>query len=284
MQQRRFGRTGHQSSIVVFGGFAVGQLPQTEADRVVELLLEHGVNHIDVAPSYHDAELRLGPWLETHRDRFFLGCKTQLRGREEAAAELRHSLERLRVNHFDLFQLHAVTTMDELDQCFAPGGSLEAIVQARDEGLTDYIGITSHGLQAPTVQVEALKRFDFDSLLFTLNFKLWADPAYRRDTTALLEMATERDVGTMVIKTWARAPWGDRKPQYHTWYEPFDDAEMVEQALRFNLTLPITAVISAGEARLLPLILEAAERFEPMEEFEQEALLATAHDYELIFT
>jgi aryl-alcohol dehydrogenase-like predicted oxidoreductase len=284
MQKRKFGRTGHMSTIVIFGAFAVGQIPQQEADAVMELLLEHGVNHIDVAPSYYDAELRIGPWLEKYRDRFFLGCKTQLRGKEAARDELHSSLERLRVDRFDLFQLHAVTTMDELDQCFAPGGSLEAIVEARDEGLTGYIGITSHGLQAPAVQIEALHRFDFDSLLFTLNFKMWADEDYRRDATQLLQMAADRDLGTMVIKTWARGPWDGQGQRYHTWYEPFDDTEMIERTLRFNLSFPVTGVISAGDARLLPAILDAAERFEPMDEAEQEQLVATAGRYEPLFT
>jgi aryl-alcohol dehydrogenase-like predicted oxidoreductase len=284
MQKRRFGRTEHRSTIVIFGAFAVGQIPQQEADRVIEMLLEHGVNHIDVAPSYYDAELRLGPWLEKYRDRFFLGCKTQLRGRDEARAELLRSLERLRVDRFDLLQLHAVTTMEELEQCFAPGGSLEAILEARDEGLTEYIGITSHGLQAPVVQMEALERFDFDSLLFPLNFKMWADEAYRRELTALLEVAAERDVGTMAIKTWVRGPWGDREHRYHTWYEPFDAAGMIWRTLRFTLSQPITGAISAGDARLLPMILEAAERFEPMDGAEQEALLSSADDYAPLFT
>ena len=284
MEKRRFGRTGHMSTVVVLGAFAVGQLSQREADETMDLVMAHGVNHIDVAPSYHDAERRLGPWLETHRDRFFLGCKTQLRARAEAAAELRGSLERLRVDRFDLFQLHAVTTMDELDRCFAPDGSLAAILEARDEGLTDYVGITSHGLQAPAVELEALRRYDFDSLLFTLNFKLWADPAYRRDVEALLAAAAERDVGTMVIKTWERGPWGDRAHRYHTWYEPFDDPVMVEQALRFTLSQPVTGAISAGDARLLPAILEAAERYRPMDAAEQAALLATADQYDMLFT
>jgi aryl-alcohol dehydrogenase-like predicted oxidoreductase len=284
MRKRRFGRTEHMSTIVIFGAFAVGQIPQREADRVMEMLLEHGVNHIDVAPSYYDAELRLGPWLEKHRDRFFLGCKTQLRGRDEARAELHRSLERLRVDRFDLLQLHAVTTMEELEQCFAPGGSLEAILEARDEGLTEYIGITSHGLQAPVVQMEALMRFDFDSLLFPLSFKMWADEAYRRDLTALLEVAAERDVGTMAIKTWVRGPWGDREPRYHTWYEPFDAAGMIGRTLRFTLSQPITCAISAGDARLLPMILEAAERFEPMDGADQEELLSSADDYDPLFT
>jgi predicted aldo/keto reductase-like oxidoreductase len=272
------------SSIVIFGAFAVGQVDQDHADETVQLLLEHGVNHIDVAPSYADAELRLGPWLEKTRDQFFLGCKTQLRGKLEAREELYRSLERLRVDRFDLYQLHAVTTMEELDECLAPGGSLEAIVEAREEGLTQYIGITSHGLQSPAVQLAALERFDFDTLLFTLNFQLWADESYRRDAQALLEVAKERDLGTMVIKTWARGPWGEEKQRYHTWYEPFDEAGMVEKALRFNLSQPVTGVISAGDARLLPMILDAAERFEPMDSSEQAELLATADKYEPLFT
>ena len=283
MQTRRFGRTGHMSTIVIFGAFAVGLLDQKEADAVMEQVLAHGINHIDVAPSYAEAELRLGPWLETHRDRFFLGCKTQLRGKEKAREELHRSLERLRVDRFDLFQLHAVTTMEELDACFAPGGSLEAIVEARDEGLTRFLGITGHGLQAPAVQLEALNRFDFDSLLFTLNFKMWADENYRRDASRLIEVAQERDIGTMVIKTWARGPWGEQEPRYHTWYEPFKDEEMIEQALRFNLSQPVTGVISAGDARLLPMILDAAERFRPMDDAEQAALLGTADEYEPLF-
>ena len=284
MQKRRFGRTGHMSTIIIFGAFAVGMLDQKEADAVMELLLAHGVNHIDVAPSYADAELRLGPWLEAHRDRFFLGCKTQLRGKEEAREELYRSLERLRVDSFDLLQLHAVATMEELEACFAPGGSLEALVQARDEGLTKYLGITSHGVHAPAVELEALNRFDFDSLLFTLNFKMWADKAYRRDVLKLLQVAEERDVGTMVIKTWARGPWDEGEKRYNTWYEPFDDEEMIEQALRFNLSQPVTGLISAGDARLLPAILDAAERYRPMDEAEQAALLATAGEYEPLFT
>lgn len=284
MEKRRFGRTGHMSTVIIFGAFAVGLVSQQEADEVMELLLERGVNHIDVAPSYHDAEVRLGPWLEKYRDRFFLGCKTQLRNKADAREELHRSLERLRVDRFDLYQLHAVTTMDELDECFAPGGSLEAIVEAREQGLTQYIGITSHGLEAPAVQIAALERFDFDSLLFTLNFYMWADEAYRRDAAMLLKKAAERDVGTMVIKTWARGPWGDTAHRYHTWYEPFEDAEMIEQALRFTLSQPVTGAISAGDARLLPMILDAAERFQPMDEAEQAQLLATAAEYEPLFT
>lgn len=283
MEKRRFGRTGHWSTIIVFGGFAVGPVSQNEADATMALLMKHGVNHIDVAPSYYDAELRLGPWLEKYRDRFFLGCKTQLRSRSEARAELERSLARLRVEAFDLFQLHAVTTMEELDQCFAPDGPLEAILEARDEGLTRYVGITSHGWLAPAVQLEALRRFDFDSLLLPLNFKMWADDDYRHKLSELLQLAAERDVGTMAIKTWAQRPWGEEAQAYHTWYKPFDEPQMAERTLRFTLSQPITAAISAGDSRLLPAILAAAERFAPMDEQEQAHLLRLAEEYEPIF-
>jgi len=283
MEKRRFGRTGHMSTVVIFGAFAVGQVGQREADATMELLMAHGVNHIDVAPSYYDAELRLGPWMEKYRDRFFVGCKTQLRSQDEAWDELQQSLGRLRTDAFDLYQLHAVTSMEELDLCFAPGGSLQAILDARDQGLTRYIGITSHGLQAPAVQLEALRRFDFDSLLFPLNFKLWADDDYCKDLQALLETAADRDVGTMVIKAWAKQPWGERAHEYHTWYEPFDESDMVAKTLRFSLSQPVTGAISAGDSRLLPAILAAAEAFEPMPAEEQSAVLATASEYEIIF-
>lgn len=283
MEKRRFGRTGHMSTVVIFGAFAVGQVGQREADATMELLMAHGVNHIDVAPSYYDAELRLGPWMEKYRDRFFVGCKTQLRSRDEAWDELQQSLGRLRMDAFDLYQLHAVTSMEELDLCTAPSGSLQAILDARDQGLTRYIGITSHGLQAPAVQLEALRRFDFDSLLFPVNFKLWADDDYRKDLQTLLELAADRDVGTMVIKAWAKQPWGEREHEYHTWYEPFDDSDMVAKALRFALSQPVTGAISAGDSRLLPAILAAAEAFEPMDAEEQSALLAKAPEYDIIF-
>jgi predicted aldo/keto reductase-like oxidoreductase len=272
------------SSVVIFGAFAVAKVSQEVADSVMEQVMEHGVNHVDVAPSYFDAELRLGPWLEQHRDRFFLGCKTELRDREAAWAELHRSLQRLRVDRFDLFQLHAVTTVEDLDRCLAPGGSLEAIVEARDQGLTRFIGITGHGLQAPAVQLAALERFDFDSLLFPLNAKLWSNEAYRRDATELLEVAAERDLGTMVIKAWVRRPWGDRTPRYDTWYEPLDDRPGIERALRFALSQPISGAISAGDARLVPPILDAAKRFEPMDDAEQAQTIADASGYQPLFT
>jgi aryl-alcohol dehydrogenase-like predicted oxidoreductase len=271
------------SSIIIFGAFAVGWSNQRESDEILELLLAHGVNHIDVAPSYGEAELRLGPWLETHRASFFVGCKTQLRGRQEARDELHRSLERLRIDRFDLFQLHAVTNMDELEQCLAPGGSLEAIVDAQREGLTRYIGITSHGWEAPAVLMAALDRFDMDSILFPINFQMWADDEYRRHAEFLLRKAAEKDVGSMAIKAVARGPWDGRERRYNTWYEPFDEPQAIQRALRFTLSQPVTGAISAGDPRLLPAILDAAERFALMEAGEQAELMSTGQEYGQIF-
>ena len=256
---------------------------QRATDETMELLLAHGVNHIDVAPSYGEAELRLGPWLEAHRESFFVGDKTQLRGRQEARDELHRSLERLRIDHFDLYQLHAVTTMDELEQCFAPGGSLEAIVDARREGLTRYLGITSHGLEAPAVIMAALDRYDLDSILFPVNGKMWADDRYRRQAEALLQRAADHDIGSMAIKAVARGPWDGREQRYNTWYEPFDEPQAIERSLRFTLSQPVTGAISAGDARLLPAILDAAERFQPMQPAEQAELMSAADTYGPIF-
>lgn len=283
MQKRRFGRTGHDSTLIIFGAFAVGQVSQKEADEAVALLRKHGVNHIDVAPSYYDAELRLGPSMEAHRQEFFLGCKTMKRDGEGALQEMEQSLKLLRTDHFDLYQLHAVTTIEELDECMQPNGALEAIIDARDSGATDFIGITSHGLEAPSVLREALRRFDFDSVLFPVNFTLWANEAYRDEAAALLETCSKREVGVMAIKALAKGPWGDREPRYHTWYEPFDEPEVVERVLRFTLSQRITGAVSAGDLRLLPLILDAAERFKMMSEDEQAALLSTVDQYDPIF-
>jgi aryl-alcohol dehydrogenase-like predicted oxidoreductase len=284
MKTRRFGRTEHTSTVAIFGGAAFWEVTQAEADAKMEQVIAAGVNHIDVAPSYGAAEERLGPWLARERDRFFLGCKTMERTKAGAADELRRSLERLRVDSFDLYQIHAITTRDELDQVTRPGGALEAILDARAEGLTRFIGITGHGLDVPAIFLEALRRFDFDSVLFPINFVLYANPAYRRDAEELLRQCRARDVGTMIIKTVARGPWGDRPKTYTTWYEPFDDPDHIQQSVDFALSQDVTGLCTAGDVTILPLFLEACERFAPMSADEQEALIATATEYEPLFT
>jgi aryl-alcohol dehydrogenase-like predicted oxidoreductase len=283
METRRFGRTGHMSTVAIFGAAAFWQVTQAEADAAMERLIAAGINHIDVAPSYGEAELRLGPWLARERKRFFLGCKTQERSKAGAAAELRRSLERLHVDSFDLYQLHAITTMEELDQVTGPGGALEAALDARANGLTRHIGITGHGVDAPAIYLEALRRFDFDSVLFPLNFVQYANPTYRRNAEELVRECRARDVGTMIIKSICRRPWGDRPHTYTTWYEPFDDPDHIQQSINFVLSQDVTGLCTTGDIHILPLFLEACERFRPMSQAEQAALVATANQYEPLF-
>lgn len=283
MQQRNFGRTGHMSTVAVFGAAAFWEIDQTRADQIMELVISHGVNHIDVAPSYGQAEERIGPWMDHERERFFLGCKTTERTKEGAAAELRRSLKRLHTDAFDLYQIHAITTMAELDEVTRAGGALEAIVAAQAAGLTHFIGITGHGWESPAIFQEALRRFDFDSVLFPLNFIQYADPVYRQNAEALVRLCKEKDVATMVIKTIARGPWGDRPKNHTTWYQPFDDPDHIQQAVNFALSQDVCALDTAGDIDVLPLVLEACEHFEPMDEQVQQSLIASAGDYELLF-
>jgi aryl-alcohol dehydrogenase-like predicted oxidoreductase len=284
MEKRRFGCTGHASTVAIFGAAAFWQVTQAEANAALERVIAAGVNHIDVAPSYGRAEERLGPWLAKERSRFFLGCKTMERAKAGAAAELRRSLERLRVDSFDLYQIHAITNMQELDAATAPGGALEAILDARAEGLTRWIGVTGHGVDSPAVFLEALRRFDFDSVLFPLNFVQYANPIFRRDAEALLRECRARDVGVMIIKSITRGPWGAHPKRYATWYEPFEDTTRLQTAVNFALSQDATGLCTAGDTRLLPLMLEACERFTPMRADEQEALIASgAGEYEPLF-
>lgn len=283
MEKRRLGRTGHMSSVAIFGAAALRQATQWEADATLQQVTAGGVNHIDVAPSYGLAEERLAPWLVQERDRFFLGCKTQERTRAGAAAELQRSLDRLQVDAFDLYQLHTITCLEVLDQVTGPGGALEALLDAREEGLTRFIGITSHFQDAPSVLMEALSRFDFDTVLFPLSFVQYAVPAFRRSASELLLHCRERDVGVMIIKAIARGPWEDRPKAYNTRYEPFENASQIRTAVRFSLSHDVTGICTAAEATLLPLILEACERFTPMSAVEQHGLVESAVGREPFF-
>ena len=279
MEKRRLGRTGHMSTVVTFGAAGIGRVEQAVADRAVQVSLDHGVNHFDVAPSYGDAELRLRPWMSRIRNQIFLGCKTTQRTKEGAKAELHRSLERLGVDRFDLYQLHSVGKRDALDECTAPGGALEALIEAREEGLVRWLGITGHTHDAPSTHFEALRRFDFDTVMFPLNFVLWSIPEFRRDAEALLAECRRRDVGVHILKTVAKDPWGDRQKTHTTWYEPFADQETIDRAVQFVLSQPVTTRCSAGDVTILPKVLEAAERFSPLDRSGEEALLATAGQY-----
>jgi predicted aldo/keto reductase-like oxidoreductase len=284
MLTRRFGRTGHLSTIAIFGAAAFWEIDQAGADQTMELVIEHGINHIDVAPSYGQAEERVGPWLARERKRFFLGCKTMERTKDGAAAELRRSLKRLQTDHFDLYQIHAITSMEELDMVTRSGGALEAIRAAREAGLTRFIGITGHGVNSPAIFLEALKRFDFDSILFPLNFIQYANPVYRQNAEELVRQCRSKDVGTMIIKSITRGPWGDKPKTHNTWYQPFETAEQIQQAVNFVLSQDVTGICTAGDTTILPLVLEACEQFTQMDKQAQEALIASAGQFEPLFT
>jgi predicted aldo/keto reductase-like oxidoreductase len=284
MEKRRLGRTGHNSSVVIFGGAALWEISQEDAEATLDLVRAHGVNHIDVAPLYGQAQLRTGPWLQHRRDEFFLGCKTAERERDAAWAEMQQSLELLHTDKFDLYQLHAVGTFEELKEAMQPGGAIETLKRAKDEGLTKWLGITGHGMESPAVHAAALEQFDFDTVMFPIHPRLYADPKYRADAERLLQMCADRDVGVQIIKAVTRGAWGDRPKDFKTWYQPYGQQEAINEGVRFALSQPgVAGIPSAGDTRLLPMILEAAENFTPMSSEEQAALIERSAELDLMF-
>jgi predicted aldo/keto reductase-like oxidoreductase len=211
--------------------------------------------------------------------RIFVGCKTKQRTKEAAEAELARSLDRLGTDRLDLYQLHAVGKLHELDEVTATGGALDALIRAREQGIVRWLGITGHTHDAPRTHLEALRRFDFDTVMFPLNFVLWADPRYREDAAALLETCRRKDVGVQIIKTVAKDPWGDRTKTHTTWYEPFTDQATIDQAVAFVLSQSVTTLTSAGDVTVMPKVLSAAERFRPLSAVEQATLVATADKF-----
>ena len=283
MLTRRFGRSGHMSTIAIFGAAAFWEITQEDADKVMEQVIAAGINHIDVAPSYGQAEERIGPWMQRERGRFFLGCKTMERTRDGAWNEMQQSLKRLQTGAFDLYQCHAVNTMEELDAITMKGGALEAFEEARREGLINYIGITGHGADAPEIYLEALRRFDFDSVLFPLNFVQMANPEYRRHTKELISVCRAKDVGTMVIKTITKGPWGEKKHTATTWYEPFDQKDEIQRAVNFALSYEVTGLCTAGDIRVLPMVIEACENFLELHHDQMEEMIKSGENYEPLF-
>lgn len=269
MEKRRLGRTGHESTVVTFGTAGIGRVSQSVADTAVERILEHGVNHIDIAPTYGEAMERMAPWMPKIRDSMFLGAKTRERTRKAAWQNIESCMQRLGVDSFDLFQLHSVGTMDDLDAVTGSGGALEALVELRERGLTQWVGITGHGPDAPRVHLEALRRFDFDTVMFPLNATLWRNPAYREHAAELLSVANDRDVGIHTIKMLARGGWGEREREHSTWYDPHREQWEIDGALWWLLSQSMHTAPSVGDVRILPRALDAAERFRPLSADEQ---------------
>ena len=280
MEKRRLGRTGHMSTVLTIGCASLGRVSQAEADRFMEIAIEHGMNHIDVAPTYGDAELRLNSWMREHRDKFFLACKTRRRTREEAKEELSSSLDRLGVDHLDLYQLHGLDDMRELETALGEGGAMEAILEAQEEGVLKHIGITSH---RPPTAVEAIKRLDFDAVLFPVNFILKRHAVPENDYEPLLSLAKKRDMGTIAMKAFTKRPWPTEERRYNTWYEPWDTQEEVDKGLWFALSQGVTTAASAADVRLFPMMVDAAERYDELTQREQEELIASASELRPLF-
>ncbi len=282
MEHRRLGRLGRENSVLIFGGAALSEVSEEEADRAISLALEAGVDHFDTAADYGDSELHYGRWMPEIRDGIFLSTKTGERDRDAARREIEASLERLRVDRVDLIQLHAVNVLDDLDRATRSGGSLEAAVQTRDEGLVGAIGITGHGHEAPATHREALRRYPFDTVLTPWNYILSMDQDYRRDFEALVEEVERQDAGLMTIKTISRRNWPEGNPlegqRRATWYEPFEEQEYVDAAVSFVLAREeITGIPMVGDIGLIEPMIEAERRRMPLEE--ARAVLSRAPDY-----
>ena len=279
MDRRVLGKTRQELSIVGFGGIVVMNVEPAEASRLVAEAIDRGVNYFDVAPSYGNAEERLGPALAPYRDRAFLACKTGKRTKEEAAQELRQSLARMRTDHFDLYQLHALTSMEEMERALGPGGALEAFLEARDAGLIRHIGFSAHSVETA---LAAMDRFDFDSVLFPTNFVLYYQANFGPQ---VIERAQQKGVGRLALKAMARTPWAEGQPRTFskTWYQPVADPEEAALALRFTLSQPITAAIPPGEAALFRIALDVAAQFRPLTPEETAELRRRASALQPIF-
>jgi aryl-alcohol dehydrogenase-like predicted oxidoreductase len=281
VEQRRLGRLGHLSSVLIFRGAALSEVSQAEADSAIALALESGINHFDTAAGYGESEVRLRPWMREVRDDVFLATKTQERSRQDAKEGIARSLERLGVDRVDLIQLHAIGDVDELDRVTKRGGALEAAEEARAQGLVGAIGITGHGRAAARTHLEALRRYPFDTVLTPLSFLLYQDADYRRDYEALVEEIQRQDAGLMIIKPLAKALWREGEEQrYATWYEPLDRQEWIDAAVAFVLDRrEITGMPTAGDIRLLPHLIDAERRARGLTHADIESVLRGIDDY-----
>jgi len=256
-----FGRTGHESTRAIFGGAALSNVTQEEADQTLEVLLRYGVNHIDVAAGYGDAELRIASWLRKYPGHFFLATKTGGRTYEEAKRQIHLSLERMGVERVDLIQLHSLADPIEWDTALSPKGALDACVEAREQGLVRFIGVTGHGSQIAATHLRSLERFDFDTVLLPYSYIMMQDPHYAAAFERVGAVCAERNVAVLTIKSIARRPWWGRERTRATWYQPFEDQRDIDSAVHWVLARPGIFLASPGDIHLMPKVLDAASRF-----------------------
>ncbi len=283
IERAPFGATGHDSSRVIFGAAALGSVSQGDADRALEVILEHDINHIDVAASYGDAEVRVAPWLQRHPDTFFLATKTGERTYRGARDEIRRSLDRLGVDRVDLIQLHNLVDVIEWDTALSADGALQAAVEAREEGLVRFIGVTGHGLSVPEMHLRSLERFAFDSVLAPYNYVQMQDPRYAETFETLAAVCAERNVALQTIKSLARRGWDGRTATAATWYEPLREQADIDPAVHWVLGRPEAFLLTTGDVEILPRLLDAAERFQHRPPDSEMAEFASRTESEALF-
>lgn len=262
IERQPFGRTGHMSTRTIFGAAALSRVTQTEADRTLDLLLEYGINHIDTAVMYGDAEQRIGPWMERHRRHFFLATKTEARTYRGAWDELRGSLERLRVDFVDLWQMHILVDPEEWEVAMGPDGALKAFIEARDQGLARFLSVTGHGVTVAAMHKRSLERFDFDAVLLPYNYPMMQNSQYTADFEILMRLCQERNIAVQTVKSLSRGPWGDKPQTRATWYEPLEDQADIDMAVHWVLGRSGVFLNTVGDIHLLPKVLDAASRFQ----------------------
>ncbi len=262
IEKQPFGKTGHMSTRAIFGSVCLKRASQNEADEVLGSLLKYGINHIDTAPSYGEAELRLGPWMKHYRDQFFLATKTDKRTYSEAREQFHRSLERLQVDRVDLLQLHNLTDVVAREVIMGPGGALEYLIEARDKGLARFIGITGHGIQTPAMHRQSLDRFAFDSILLPCNYLLMQNPHYAAGFDKLVSDCHERNIAVQTIKSIARGYWGNKQRSRVTWYDPLRDASSITKSVHWVLGISGVFLITVGDVQELPKVLAATAGFQ----------------------
>jgi aryl-alcohol dehydrogenase-like predicted oxidoreductase len=279
-----FGKTGHMSTRMIFGSVCLRQASQREDDNLLELLFEHDINHIDTAPLYGDAELRLGPWMKQYRDRFFLATKTDKRSYPEAREQFFRSLDRLQVDRVDLLQMHNLTDVVQRETAFGPDGALEFLVEAREQGLTRFIGITGHGILAPKMHLESLDRFAFDSVLLPCNYLLMQDPYYRDHFNRLIAYCSGREIAVQTIKSIARGLWGNKARSHGTWYEPLSDGQAIAKSVHWVQAIAGIFLITVGDLQELPKFLDAAAGYQSPPPDEEMQAVVEAQRMEPLFS
>ncbi len=279
-----FGKTGHQSSRTLFGGAALWDAGQSEANRVLDVLLEYGINHIDTAAGYGRSEARIGPWMKAHRRDFFLATNTEHRTCQAAKEELYRSLERLQTDHVDLWQMHLLVDPAEWDTAMGPGGALEAFIEARAQGLTRFLGVTGHGASVAHMHIKSLARFEFDSVLLPYNFSMMQNSQYAADFEKLYCLCREKQIAVQTIKSLARGPWGNKPQTRTTWYEPLEAQADIDRAVHWALSRPGVFLNTVGDISLLPKVLNAAARFSAAPDEGAMQLMATGRNMQPLFT